>query len=191
MITSSSAIASLEWLFEQALRSNSVVGEEDQFSMTIQAPRCSTVGSRTNRLFVLSISSYVIRIIALFEFGTDAATAAHFAKLMNLGDVKLEGQALLDVFGEYTNRVCGEVNRRLQESLGHTGMSTPFILENTCLEYLSLLSSPEVRWFKVVINDSVCFNYILCVCIDNGASVDLNIDQSVQEDVSSGELELF
>lgn len=187
---SASAISSLEWLFEKALRNNSVTGE-DQLSLTIQENRGSPIEKRAHRLFVLNISSYVVRIIALLEFGTDAATIAHFAKLMNLGDVKLEGQALLDVFGEYTNRVCGEVNRGLTETLGHTGMSTPFVLENSCLEYLSLLNSPEVRWFKVAINDSVRFNLVLCVCVDNGASVELHVDRSTQEVEMAGELELF
>jgi len=188
---SASAIASMEWLFDKALRDNSILGPEDNCVVASQADLALPVGSATHRLVVLNISSYVFRIVALFDFGTDAATVAHLAKIMRRGDEILKGQALLDAFGEFVNRICGEVNRGLSTNFRHVGMSTPFVLENTCVNYLSILKPSQVSTFEVAINDAVHFEAIVCICVDSATSLDFKIDRLAHEETSSGELELF
>ena len=184
-----SATASMEWLFEKALRDNSVLGPEDNCAVRIMADMPPPVESATRQLVVLNISSYVFRIVALFDFDTAAPTAAHFAKLVHRSET-LEKQALLDAFGEFANRVCGEVNRGLSANFRHVGMSTPFALESTCLGYLSVLNPSQMSSFEVDINDALRFDVIICICVDSETSLDFHVDRSAQEEIS-GELELF
>lgn len=186
---SAGAIASIEWLFEKALQDNSILGPEDRCLVKLQAKGGATVGSAAHHLVVLNISSYVFRIVALFDFDTAAPTAAHFAKLVHRSET-LEKQALLDAFGEFANRVCGEVNRGLSANFRHVGMSTPFALESTCLGYLSVLNPSQMSSFEVDINDALRFDVIICICVDSETSLDFHVDRSAQEEIS-GELELF
>jgi hypothetical protein len=188
---SASATASIEWLFEKALRDNSILGPEDACVVRIKADMPPPVESATRRLVVLNIASYVFRIVALFDFDTNAATLAHLARIMRRGDEILDGRALLDAFGEFVNRVCGEVNRGLSANFRHAGMSTPFILEHTCLGYLSILKPSHVSSFEVTVNDAARFDVIVCICVDSETSLDFHVDRSAQEDAASGELELF
>jgi len=188
---SANAVASIEWLFEKALRDNNIPGPEDNCVVRVKAHMPPTDTSTTHRLVVLNISSYVFRIVALFDFDTDAATVAHLSKIMSRGDEIHEERVLLDTVGEFANRICGEVNRGLSASFRHVGMSTPFILEETCLSYLSILKPSQVRMFEVAINDAVRFEVIVCICVDSETSLDFQTDRSVHEETSSGELELF
>lgn len=188
---SANAVNSIEWLFDKAIRDNSTPEPDDRCTVEVKSGMSPLVESAAHRLVVLNISSYAFRIVALFDFGTDAATLAHLAKIMHRGDETFERQALLDAFGEFTNRVCGEVNRGLTANFRHSGMSTPFILANSCLSYLSVLEPSQVRSFEVAINDTVRFEAIVCICVDSETSLDFQIDRSAQEETSSGELELF
>lgn len=187
---SSNAIASIEWLFENSLRDNVVRGAEDSCVVTFHADLPSVASKTPRRLFVLNISSYVFRIVTLFEIGTDAATVEQISKIMGSDDA-LKDQALLDAFGEFANRICGEVNRGLTRIFRHVGMSTPFILENSCLSYLSILGPSHVLTLKVVINDLVNFDVVVCICVDDETNLDFQVERAAQAEASSGELELF
>ncbi|CAK0759446.1 conserved hypothetical protein [Gammaproteobacteria bacterium] len=184
-------LSALEWLFEKSIRNNSVHGPEDSCVVTFQADALLSTETASRRLVVINISSYIFRIITLFDLDTDAATASHLAKVMRRGNEILVGKALLDAFGEFANIICGEVNRELSVKFRHTGMSTPFLLENSCLPYVSILKPSQVCSAEVNINDSVCFRVIICICIDNKANLDFDINRTGQQSISTGDLELF
>lgn len=190
MITAN-ASAAIDWLFEKAVRDNSVLGGEESCIVTRKAEMAAPVEEAKRQLVVLNISSYAFRIVALFDFGTDAATVAHLARLSRSGDKTLEGQALFDAYAEFVNMVCGAVNRGLCAELQHAGMSTPFLLESTCSRYVSVLGPTRVQAYEVAINDGVRFNFTVCVCVANATTLDFDIDRSENEAASSGELELF
>jgi hypothetical protein len=186
---SASAIASIEWLFEKSLGSNSVLGPEDRCAVAFQ--QALPDHGEEHCLIALNISSYAFRIVALFDFSMDAATKAHFARIMKRGDETLEGQALLDAFGEFTNMICGEVNRGLSTRFRHVGLSTPFVLENTCLSHASMLNPTHLRAIEVAVNDAVHFKIVLCVCVGSESPLDFDIERTEHQEIETGELEFF
>lgn len=185
------AAASIAWLFERALRENSVAGPQDQCLVTRRPPAALPGDDAKKQLVVLSISSYVFRIVALFVFDTNPQTAAHFAKLARSTNPHLQGQALSDAYAELVNMICGAVNRGLRADFRHSGMSTPFVLESSCAQYVSILNPSQTHAFEVVVNDGVRFQLIVCTCVAGGANLDFDVDRSAQEEEVSGELELF
>jgi len=121
MINANTSTA-IDWLFEKSVRDNSVPGPEDHCVVTRTTEIPSTDEGAKRKLVVLNISSYVFRIVALFDFDSDAATTAHLAKIARRTDQTLEGQALLDAYTEFVNMICGAVNRGLSAARLDTGM---------------------------------------------------------------------
>ncbi len=191
MITAN-AISSIEWLFDKSVRENCSLGSEDRCTVTSlnESAEFSKPGKR--KLVVLNISSYIFRIVALIEFQSDASTVEQFAKILRSSDMKLEGQALLDAYAEFTNMICGAVNRKLCTEFRHAGMSTPFFLDSSCASYISMLNPATTRSYEVVINEMPHFRLTLCVCVARDKTLDFNIEQSDdQEESATGELEFF
>lgn len=191
-MASSAAIASVEWLYEKAVRDNSVSGGSFSCEVTpLPAAANDPAAAAGQHLVVLTIASYVFRIVALFSFSRDGATAAHMAKLVRSKTPEIAGQALDDAFAELVNMICGTVNRRLVEHFPHVGMSTPFVLENSCSNYLAALDPAHTRTYRVKVDDEVGYQLTLCLCTGRGSEMDFQIDRSEQTEESSGELELF
>lgn len=189
---SAKAITSIGWLFEQAIRENSVAGGQDRCVVTSRPLAAMPQADAAKRqLVVLNISSYVFRIVALFVFESDAATATHFARVLRSNQPQLQGQALLDAYAELTNMICGAVNRGLRADFRHSGMSTPFLLESSCADYVSILNPSHTHAYDVEINESVRFQLVVCSCVAASANLDFDIDRSTREEEVSGELELF
>lgn len=183
------AHAALDWLFEKSVRDTCVIGPEDHCAVIRQPQIVPADEAAKRQLVVLNISSYLFRIVTLFDFDTDAATSAYLGRLVRSKE-SLKDQALCDAYAEFVNMICGAVNRRLGEAFP-AGMSTPFLLENTCSRHVSLLAPARMQPFDVVINDSVRFNFTVCICMAEETVLDFDIDRSEPEDASSGELELF
>ncbi|GGP25940.1 hypothetical protein [Silvimonas amylolytica] len=181
------AIAAISQLFENALVEHSRSRPEDD--VRIERANITTAGA--GHLVVLNISSYLFRIVAVFDFGTDDASCAHMARLGRSSSLQLDGQALHDACSELVNMICGAVNRNLCTGFRHVGMSTPFVLERNCRDYLSGIKPAEVVSLAVSVNNDMQFGLTLCFCPDHSAQVDFVAPVTVEEDTSAGELELF
>jgi hypothetical protein len=181
------AITAISQLFENALVEHSRSGPDDD----VGVERASVTTATDGHLVVLNISSYLFRIVAVFEFGTDAASCAHMARLTRSPAPQLEGQALHDACSELVNMICGAVNRNLCTGFRHVGMSTPFVLERSCRDYLSGIAPDEIVTMAVAVNTDMQFGLTLCFCPDRTANVDFVLPPVVEEDTSAGELELF
>lgn len=187
---SESAKSSIAWLFEEAIRDNSIADAGDHCK--IKYSKATTPQHHADgHLVVLSIASYMFRIVALFNFKKNAATTKHLAKISRCADQDLRGQALDDAYAELVNMICGEVNRGLRTDFHHSGMSTPFALESSCAQYVSILTPTEVQFYEVTINDDVTYDLIVCICTSGSACLDFVVDRSSKEKDTSGELELF
>lgn len=192
MITSqaSSAIA---WLFETAVRENSLIQADDTCHIVAQpaeAVAIDTVG-QPHRLVVLNIASYTFRIVALFDFATDAATLAHLAKIIRTSENTLQGQALDDALAEFVNMICGSVNRGLCSHLQQAGMSTPFLLESSCARYLSILEPEQIQRYAVTINAEMDFQFWICICTAHQTTLDFDMPRHQPAQATGGKLELF
>lgn len=188
---SQTAKTGIEWLFEKAVRANSISSAGDTCVLT-KLPVDKPLSSNTNQqLVVLTISTYLFRIVTLFQFNDDAPTNEHMALMTRSQTPDLDAQALSDAYAELVNMVCGAVNRGLGVPFPHIGMSTPYVLESSCADYTAALEPECLQRYEVAINDSVRFNLTYCVCAGADTSLDFRIDTYEVQEESTGELELF
>ena len=145
-------------------------------------------GMKATKCVVLTISSYLFRLMVLIYFTPDATTKSHFAKANRLHESDMSEQALIDAISEFSNMCCGALSRDLSPIFRHIGMSTPNILDTECASYLHLFKCGHTQHFKVEVNNHAHLHFSLCV--SEYSDIDFEVDTTT-EDVSTGELELF
>jgi hypothetical protein len=152
---------------------------------------------------VLTVSSYLFRLLAIVYFRDDAATRAFFAGTSAAETIDAAGaegspvtatlteQEFLDRIGECGNMLCGSLNRDLGRHFPHVGMSTPNIIDRDCMRYVDLLGCGLKRHYRISLPDDLVMHASLCVS-DYG-TVDFHVEPAAaqEEDVSTGELEFF
>lgn len=188
---SADANSALDWLFENAFRDHGLPDPADRCTIRHLAEIPDAQGNSAHRLVVLSIASCVFRIVVLFDFAADEATAAYLARISRSSEPTLQGQALTDACTEFANMICGAVNRGLCTKFRLAGMSTPFVLESSCANHLSILNPEQVRHYQATINNKTRIGFTVCLCINDDTTLDFHIDRVRQPVESSGELELF
>jgi len=190
-MVSAPAIAAIDWLFETSLAEHCRDGELAPCQITIRHAVPPPAEARDRHVVALNISSYQFRIAVLFDFATDRQSVAYLSRLSRCGEQALEGQALLDAYAEFVNMICGAVNRGLHGAFLHTGMSTPNVLDYSCLRYLAILRPAHVSLIEVVVSETVRFSLTLCICLAPETTLDFALERTAVAEVSSGELEFF
>ncbi|MDE2401401.1 MAG: hypothetical protein KGL90_07020 [Burkholderiales bacterium] len=137
---------------------------------------------------LLTVSSYLFRVMTLIYFTLNRDTKSHFAAINRAEAQSMSESDFLDVIGERGNIFCGALNRELAHHFPHLGMSTPNVIDRECVDYLTELGASYIKHFKVVINDTFTMHASLCVC--DFADIDFAVDMTQAEE-SNGELELF
>ncbi|WP_050478924.1 hypothetical protein [Herbaspirillum rhizosphaerae] len=147
-----------------------------------------TVDFPEKQMVVLTVSSYLFRLMVMFYFSPDAATRGHFARLNNIEEEEMSEQTFMDAIAESGNLCCGILNRDLGNFFPHIGMSTPNVIDKNCAAYLQKLNSQHIQHFAVDMDGSPRFHVSLCV----SAYADIDFSVSADELGSdTGELELF
>ncbi len=137
---------------------------------------------------VLTVSSYLFRLMVMIHFKQDAPTMGYMAGMHEAGTEAHDKQAFLDAIAEYGNLFCGILNRELGSYFPHIGMSTPNFLDGHCLSYIQMLNCSHIQHFAVDVDGSPLFHVSLCV----SAYDDLDFEVAEDEaSASTGELELF
>lgn len=144
--------------------------------------------AKEKKVVLLTVSSYVFRVMTMVYFTLNKDTKAHFAAINRTEADHMSDSDFLDVISECGNIFCGALNRELAVHFPHLGMSTPNVLDRECVDYLSELDAGYIRHFKIEINDSFTMHASLCVC--DFADIDFTVDMTQTEE-SNGELELF
>jgi len=137
---------------------------------------------------VLTVSSYLFRLMVMIHFKQDAQTMAYMAGMHEVATADSDRQAFHDAIAEYGNLFCGILNRELGNYFPHIGMSTPNFLDGQCMSYIQMLNCSHIQHFAVSIEGAPLFHVSLCVSAYD------DIDFAVAEDeasASTGELELF
>ncbi|EJL90878.1 hypothetical protein PMI16_01718 [Herbaspirillum sp. CF444] len=181
---SQSAKDGFELLLTQSLKSSlAPSGVEAQISTP---PDMSDFPEK--QMVVLTVSSYLFRLMVMFYFTPNAATRNHFARLNNIDEAEMSEQSFMDAIAESGNLCCGILNRDLGNFFPHIGMSTPNVIDKNCAAYLQKLNCQHVRHFAVDMDGSPRFHVSLCV----SAYADIDFSVSAEELGSdTGELELF
>jgi hypothetical protein len=137
---------------------------------------------------VLTISSYLFRLIVMIHFSADQSTREHVARINKIAPEEMSEQSFHDAIAECGNICCGILNRDLGAIFPHIGMSTPNIIDTRCTAYLDMLDSGHIQHFEVSIEQAPMFHVSMCVC--DYADLDFAVDVN-EASADTGELELF
>ncbi len=169
----------IEQAFHRSLRA-SLMRSPDDVCAIAPATGPGPGGQPGQTLLVVTISSFVFRLLTLFQVGADPATREYYGNTT--------GQSLDEAFREVANMCCGALNRELARQIPHLAMSIPYTLSSQCMAYLGELQPQFVSSSAVSINDSVQLHVTLCMCCS--AAVDFVANTPVAES-TAGELEMF
>lgn len=181
---SSSARDGFDTLLTQALR-NSLANGSTSFEVSTLT---DVAAISEKKMVVLTVSSYLFRLMVMFYFTPDAATKEYFARLNNVNAEDMSEQSFMDAIAECGNLCCGILNRDLGNFFPHIGMSTPNVIDRHCATYLQMLNCGHVQHFAVDIDAAPRFHVTLCV--SDCADIDFTVSPE-EMDSSTGELELF
>jgi hypothetical protein len=174
-----------DYIVTGALKSALVASPDDRCEVTVIS---DTKDIKEKKVVLLTVSSYVFRVMTMLYFTLNRDTKAHFAAI-NRSDVEtMSDSDYLDVICECGNIFCGALNRELASQYPHLGMSTPNVLDRECVEYLSELKAGYTQHFSIVINEGLTLHATLCV--SDFADLDFTVDMTQIEE-NNGELELF
>jgi len=173
------------YLIQEALK-NSLMASSDGICVIETVEDESQI--KEKEIVVLTISSYLFRIITLFYFTLNEETKDHFAKVIRVPVADMDDSSFYDAIGEFGNMFSGALNRYVGKYFQYVGLSTPNILEKNCASYLSSLDYEYIKHFKIKLNNSITFHSSLCIC--DYADLDFEVENST-EDETAGEMELF
>ena len=175
---SDSAKDGIDQIFIRAARASLARDAADTVAI---APLTPAQAVETPQMLVLTLASYVFRLLTIFHFNDDGATRDYFTR-------GAPGRDFGEVVGEIGNLCCGAMNREFGEHFIHTGMSTPTLLSGACLPFLDELKPAHLARHRIVINDALVLHATLCLCAY--APIDFRVDAHA-EAPATGELELF
>lgn len=140
------------------------------------------------QVVMLTVASYVFRLLVLIYFSPDESTKAHFANITHVDPSEMSEQAFLDAIQECGNICCGTLNRELVRVFPHVGMSTPNIIERECVTHLANLPGGHLQHFRAT--NSAGRNFYFGICVRDFANIDFDW-APVEEEVAAGEMEFF
>lgn len=88
---------------------------------------------RHEHCIVLTISAFKFRIMCLLHLSLDATTKGFVSEATHAET--LDDSAQLDYLLEMSNSLCGNLKKNLQSSCPPLGMSTPNLLDRSCLRF--------------------------------------------------------
>lgn len=182
---SPSAREAFEFFTKQAIKGALPASPEDSCEVSVLEDVSRIQGQR---IVILTVSSYLFRVMTLVYFTLDAKLKQHLAAINRRPVDELSEEEFLDVLGEVGNILCGAINRDLAQHFPYLGMSTPNFLDRHCIDFIDELGAGFVRHFEIVVNDSMKLYATLAV--SEFADIDFRADTTVVEE-SHGELEMF
>ena len=143
-------------IFTRAVVANLGRSETDSITV-VPISNGSLVDLPEARIFVLTIASYLFRLMTIFHLHPGKDTEDFLTR----SNPRLSGS---EIFYEVGNLCVGAMNRELGTHFGHIGMSTPDMLESKCLPFIKELKPSYVAQHRIEINDSIAMHATLCLC---------------------------
>jgi hypothetical protein len=143
---------------------------------------------KEKKVVLLTVSSYLFRVMTVIYFTLDQPTKNFFAATHKVDPEGVSDDDFLNMIGECGNIFCGAINRALVPHYPHIGMSTPNVLDRECIDFMQDLGANYIKHFKIVINGGFSLHASLYVC--DFADIDFAVDMTQAEE-STGELEMF
>ena len=170
----------IEYIFLKAAKASFVLDASDVCDI-VPMGEAKIAEFPEKKIIVLTISSFLFRLLTIVHINEDSATTAYFKK-------EASDKSLAEVVSEIGNLCCGAINRELLRHFGHLGMSTPYVLGRESMAFLKELKPGHIAAYAITINDVVPMHVTLCLC--ENAPIDFVVDTSSSEE-ETGALELF
>ena len=145
------------------------------------------ISGADSRVVMLTVASFVFRIMFFIHFTDDDKTREFFAALSKKDVSALDDQAFIDAVCECGNMCCGTLNRELVKAFPHVGMSTPNILYSRSVDHVKALRPGYLQHLRTVVNMQQTF--WVTICVSEFADLDFEVDVTQVE--TTGELEMF
>jgi hypothetical protein len=181
----------MSMLSEQSKRSIAAVFQKAAGVCLVRTPgdMCNIVPTEdrdsgaqlSDELLLITISSFVFRLLTIFQVAESPATRAYFVS-------GAADRTLHDGFSEFANLCCGAMNRELSLHGPQLAMSIPYTLSRHCMTFLEALKPQYLASYAITINDSVQLQVTLCLCCHT--PVDFPVSTDAVEH-GGGELEMF
>jgi hypothetical protein len=145
---------------------------------------------KEREVVMLTVSSYMFRVLLFMHFDRNAALRGHLASLSGVAPEALDDERFNDDIMERGNLFCGALNRDLAHFFPHIGMSTPCILKRSSVEHIGAVNPAFTRRYRAELGEGVAMHFTLAVC----AFADLDFPyepRAVEEVETAGELEMF
>lgn len=107
-------------------------------------------------LLLITISSFVFRLVAIFQISGSEATRLYYTGSDS-------SAAAEEMFTEVVNLCCGALSRELSAQFKHLAMSIPYRLESSCLNFLGELKAGLTTTYDITINDAARMRATLCM----------------------------
>jgi hypothetical protein len=179
-VVSEQAKQGVNYIFTKAVKANLSMSSSDIVEVA-QLPDQGFANVSGKNMIVLTISSYLFRLLTIFHVNDDRATEDYFAKSQPERDFH-------EVFGEFGNLCVGAMNRDMGKHFLHLGMSTPYVLESPSLPFLNELKPAYLARHQIGINNDVSLHATLC--LSAYAPIDFRVDTDVVEE-ETGLIEMF
>ncbi len=167
--------------FDRAAKAGLLRGTDDRIEIA-PAVLAPPAGQPGERVFVITASSFVFRLMTIFHVPATPASRRYY-RSEHCTDEEL-GEALAEI----VNLCGGALNRELSRHFPHLAMSIPYSLNAECLRYVQQMKPEYVSSFSITINGAIQVRATLC--LSSSAPVDIPMTASEVED-HTGELELF
>ncbi len=140
---------------------------------------------------MLTVSSYLFRVLLFIHFDRNAALRSHLAALDGHPSDTLDEERFTDAVMERGNLCCGALNRDLAHFFPHIGMSTPCILHRSSVEHVAAVNPAFTRRYRADVSPGVAMHFTLALCAF--ADLDFPFEPRAAEEVedTAGELEMF
>jgi hypothetical protein len=147
---------SLAEAFRRSAGAGLVRDSSDNCSIVVADERSRPAPLESN-LLLITISSWVFRLLTIFQISESQATRDYYVR----GTAE---QTLDEAFAEFANLCCGALNRELSSQFRHLAMSIPYKLSRPCIGFLDQLKPQYQCRFDITINESIQLQATVCLC---------------------------
>ena len=155
----------------------------------VQADDAAGPGSG-RELVMLTVSSYMFRVLLFIHFDRSLVMRAHLASMGNVTVETMDNERFDDELMERGNLCCGALNRDLSIFFPHIGMSTPCLLKRSSVDHLGTVKPVLTRRYRAELGAGVEMHFTLAVCAFADLDFPFEPHAAVEED-TAGELEMF
>jgi len=139
---------------------------------------------------LVTISSLTFRLIFGLHFQLDSNASSHCPLTKWSKIDSSEQEKIYDYLGEISNGCCGAIKRDISAMVPALGLSTPNILDSSCIAYLKDLQAQHEAKFAIEYEGQEFLAFTVHLCAPQNVTIAYTENVKIEEE-QSGTLEFF